>query len=103
MPITVVVVVEDQSILELRFRLPEASMTALEPGDTVTAKFEAVGAEAAAKVHRISPSIDQRTHTFEVIARIDNADGKLKSRMLARVLHLVRVKEVGSATDAPSE
>ena len=86
MPITVVLVVEDQSTLELRFRLPEASLAALQPGDEVTARFEAIGAEAPAKVHRISPAIDQRTRTFEVIARIDNADGKLKSGMLARVL-----------------
>ncbi len=60
-------------------------MTALKPGDSVTARFEAVNAERTARVHRISPALDLRTRTFEVIARIDNADGALKSGMLAVV------------------
>ena len=85
MPITVVLVVEDQSQLELRFRLPESALSALEPGDMVTARFEAIKAERPARVHRISPALDLRTRTFEVIARIDNPEGALKSGMLAIV------------------
>jgi RND family efflux transporter MFP subunit len=85
MPITVVLVVEDQSQLELRFRLPESALTALKPGDSVKARFEAIGAERTARVHRISPALDLRTRTFEVIARIDNQDGMLKSGMLAAI------------------
>jgi RND family efflux transporter MFP subunit len=85
MPITVVLVVEDQSQLELRFRLPESALTALKPGDPVVARFEAIGAERTARVHRISPALDLRTRSFEVIARIENADGALKSGMLAVV------------------
>ena len=85
MPITVVLVVENQSQLELRFRLPESAISVLSPGDSVTARFEAIGAERTARVHRISPALDLRTRTFEVIARIDNQDGKLKSGMLAVV------------------
>jgi RND family efflux transporter MFP subunit len=85
MPITVVLVVEDQSQLELRFRLPESALTALKPGDSVKARFEAIGAERTARVHRISPALDLRTRTFEVIARIDNQDGTLKSGMLAAI------------------
>ncbi|HTE50497.1 MAG TPA: efflux RND transporter periplasmic adaptor subunit [Kofleriaceae bacterium] len=85
MPITIVLVVENQSTLELRFRMPESALAAVAPGDEVRARFEAVGTEATAKVHRISPALDQRTRTFEVIARIANPDGKLKSGMLAVV------------------
>jgi RND family efflux transporter MFP subunit len=85
MPITVVLVVEDQSQLELRFRLPESALSALEPGDEVKARFEAVKLERSARVHRISPAVDLRTRTFEVIARIDNSDRALKSGMLAVV------------------
>ncbi|HWM84937.1 MAG TPA: efflux RND transporter periplasmic adaptor subunit [Kofleriaceae bacterium] len=85
MPITVVLVVEDQSTLELRFRLPESALSALEPGDSVTASFEAIKAERTARVHRISPALDLRSRTFEVIATIDNRDRKLKSGMLAIV------------------
>jgi RND family efflux transporter MFP subunit len=85
MPVTVVVVVEDQSTLELRFRLPEAALGAVAVGDTVGAVFEAIGAERTARVHRMSPAVDLRTRTFEVIAKIDNADGSLRSGMLAIV------------------
>jgi RND family efflux transporter MFP subunit len=85
MPVTVVVVIEDPSTLELRFRLPESALGAIKPGDTVAAVFEAIGAERTAQVDRISPAVDLRTRTFEVIATIDNKDGSLKSGMLAIV------------------
>jgi RND family efflux transporter MFP subunit len=85
MPITVVLVVENQAQLELRFRLPESAIGALKPGDSVTARFEAIHSERTARVSRMSSAIDLRTRTFEVIATIDNQDGALKSGMLAVV------------------
>jgi RND family efflux transporter MFP subunit len=85
MPPTVVVVIEDQSTLEVRFRLPEASMATLRAGDLVQLDFEAIKAKREATVHRISPSVDPRTRTIEVIARLDNRDGQLRSGMLAVV------------------
>lgn len=98
MPITVVLVVEDQSQLELRFRLPESALTAVKPGDSVKARFEAIGAERTARVHRISPALDLRTRSFEVIARIDNQDGSLKSGMLA----VVQLGSAKAAANAPA-
>jgi multidrug efflux pump subunit AcrA (membrane-fusion protein) len=72
----------------------------------VTARFEAIGAERTARVHRISPALDLRTRTFEVIARIDNPDGALKSGMLA-VIQLGKGKakaaETGGAASAAGE
>jgi RND family efflux transporter MFP subunit len=100
MPITVVVVIENQSTLELRFRLPESALSALAPGDKVIARFEAIGAERTATVNRISPAVDLRTRTFEVIANIENADGKLKSGMLA-VVSLPGGKEAAKAATVP--
>jgi len=85
MPPTVVVVVEDHSVLELRFSLPERALATLKVGDAVEANFTAIGVERAAEVTRISPSVDVRTRTVEVIAELDNADGSLKSGMLAAV------------------
>jgi RND family efflux transporter MFP subunit len=85
MPITVVLVIENQSTLELRFRLPESALSALAPGDTVGARFEAIKLDRTARVHRMSPALDLRTRTFEVIARIENQDLKLKYGMLAIV------------------
>lgn len=85
MPPSVVVTVEDHSVLELRFRLPERQVSAVKPGATVRATFSSIGVTRDAEVARISPNIDPRTRTFEVVAMVDNADGALKSGMLARV------------------
>lgn len=83
MPPTVVVVVEDQSRLELHFRLPESAVGSIHPGDQVTAKFEAIGLDRTAKVENISPAVDPATRTVEITALLDNGDGALRSGMLA--------------------
>lgn len=98
MPITVVLVVEDQSTLELRFRLPESALAAVAAGDQVAARFEAIGQDRSATVSRISPAVDLRTRTFEVVATIDNQDGKLKSGMLA----VVKLKPSGKPAELES-
>lgn len=85
MPPTVVVVVEDQSRLKLRFRMPESSLATLEVGAPVKVQFESVGQEREAKISWVGPTVDPRTRTIEYIAVLDNADGKLKSGMLAVV------------------
>jgi RND family efflux transporter MFP subunit len=85
MPPTVVMVVQDQSVLELRFRLPEKSLVEAKVGAPVTAKFEAVGITRQAKVSRIQPMVDPRTRTVEVVADLPNPDGALKSGLLAEV------------------
>jgi RND family efflux transporter MFP subunit len=85
MPPTVVLVVQDQSVLELRFRLPERSLTKIKIGDEITANFEAVGLKRGAKIARIQPSVDARTRTVEVVAEIPNPDGALRSGLLAAV------------------
>lgn len=85
MPPTVVLVIEDHSVLELRFSLPERALSSLKVGDAVSARFASIGVERTATVSRISPNVDVRTRTVEVIAELDNADGGLKAGMLAKV------------------
>ncbi|HEU5057593.1 MAG TPA: efflux RND transporter periplasmic adaptor subunit [Kofleriaceae bacterium] len=85
MPPTVVVVVEDQSKLELRFRMPEASLANLREGAPVVVTFEAIGETREAKISWVAPTVDPRTRTVEYVAVLDNPDGKLKSGMLAVV------------------
>ena len=85
MPPTVVVVVQDQSVLDLRFRLPEMALRALKTGQPITVRFEALGVTRQAKVSRINPTVDPRTRTVEVIASIPNKDGALRSGLLAQV------------------
>jgi multidrug efflux pump subunit AcrA (membrane-fusion protein) len=81
----VVLVVQDQSTLELRFRLPEKALAEIEVGDVVKANFEALGITREAKVARIQPAVDPRTRTIELVGEIPNKDGVLKSGLLATV------------------
>lgn len=99
MPPTVVVVVEDHSVLELRFRLPERSLRDLAAGDTVQARFSAVDLARAATVTRISPNVDMQTRTIEVIAEIPNEDGQLRAGMLAELAIGAPAEGAGSTTD----
>jgi len=85
MPPSVVLIVEDHSSLELRFKLPERSVGELAVGDDVRAEFAATGTPLTAKVIRISPNVDPRTRAVEVVAEIPNADGALKAGMLAKI------------------
>jgi RND family efflux transporter MFP subunit len=85
MPPTVVVIIQDQSVLDLRFRLPESALRGLKIGQPLTVKFEALGVAREAKVSRINPAVDTRTRTVEVVASIPNKDGSLRSGLLAQV------------------
>jgi RND family efflux transporter MFP subunit len=101
MPPTVVLVVQDQSVLELRLRLSEKSLIEVKVGEPVTAKFEALGITRQAKVSRINPSVDSRTRTVEVVADLPNADGALKSGLLAEV-ELGANERAEAPADAPT-
>jgi RND family efflux transporter MFP subunit len=85
MPVTVVVVVQDVSVLELRARLQESALRKLDGDSLLHVTIPALGAERTVKVKRINPAVDMATRTIEVVAEIDNADGSLKPGMLANV------------------
>jgi RND family efflux transporter MFP subunit len=85
MPATVVLVIQDQSVLELRLRLPEHALGQVKVGDVVTARFDALNAVRPARVTRINQAVDARTHSVEVVAQIPNPDLALKSGLLASV------------------
>jgi RND family efflux transporter MFP subunit len=95
MPPSPVVVIEDHSVLELRFRLPERSIVSIKPGDKLQARFTAAGFSKEIAVTRISPNVDPLTRTIEVIAELPNPDGQLKAGMLAEL-------DVGNAPAAPA-
>jgi RND family efflux transporter MFP subunit len=84
-PPTVVLVVQDVSVLELKVRLPERALRSLSQGSELTASFPALGTERVTKVKRINPAIDVLTRTVEVVADLDNKDQSLKPGMLADV------------------
>ena len=102
MPPSIIVVIEDHSVLELRFSLPEQDVATLATGDVVQADFTALGVAVESKVVRISPNVDPRTRTIEVVTEIPNEDGRLKAGMLATVRINGAVAEAAPAADAPA-
>jgi RND family efflux transporter MFP subunit len=85
MPPTVVLVVQDQSTLELRFRLPEEALATVKAGDPVSVHVTALGATRTARVRRLGATVDSRSRTVEVVADVDNSDRTLKPGLLAEV------------------
>lgn len=85
MPPTIVVIVQDSSVLELRARLPERSLKTLMPGSIIHVKLPAMSLTRDVPIKRINPSLDALTRSVEIIADLDNADGKLKPGMLAEL------------------
>ena len=84
-PVTTVLVIQDQSSLELRFKLPERALRYVRIGATVKARFDALGVDREAKIVRINSAIDPQTRTVEVVVLIPNQDGALKAGLLATV------------------
>jgi RND family efflux transporter MFP subunit len=95
MPPTTVLVVQDVAHLELRANLPENALSQLSPGSELKMTARSVGIERTVQVKRINPTLDPRTRTVEVVADVDNADGKLKVGMF------VDVGLAGAASAAP--
>jgi len=85
MPPSPVVILQDQSSLELKFSLPERSLTTIKPKDAVTVSIPAIGATRQATISMISPQVDPRTRTVQITAILDNQDGALKPGMMAEV------------------
>lgn len=85
MPPSPVVIVQDQAALDVKFRLSERALTAVSAGDAVTVRLPSLGQTRAATVARVSPMIDPRTRTLEVVATLDNCDAGLKPGLAAEI------------------
>ena len=77
MPPSPVLVIQDQSKLELRFRLPERALAVLGAKDAIHVTVPALGMTRDATIQRLSPAVDPTTGTIELIALLDNKDGAL--------------------------
>ncbi|HUQ03383.1 MAG TPA: efflux RND transporter periplasmic adaptor subunit [Kofleriaceae bacterium] len=86
MPPSPVVIVQDQSSLELKFRLPERTLTSVKTGDAVTVRLPSLTQVRRASVAQISPMVDPRTRTIELTAVLDNCDGGLRPGLTAEVI-----------------
>ena len=94
MPPSPVVILQDQSSLELKFSLPERALATIKPKDAVTVTIPSQGTTRQATIGQISPQVDPRTRTVQITAVLDNKDGALKPGMMAEVV-------LGDAPAAP--
>jgi len=85
MPPTTVLIVQDQSVIELRARVPETTLKHVREGELITAHFSAVEVTRPATVVRIQPTVDPQTRTIEIVADVDNGDNLLRPGMYVEV------------------
>jgi membrane fusion protein (multidrug efflux system) len=76
----------DDSVLIVRFFLPEEYFPRIRVGDPVTAVASATGFSVPGAVTRIGVVFDPASRTFDVWAEVDNAEGLLRAGMTAEVL-----------------
>lgn len=101
MPPSVVLVVQDIDALELRARLPESALRSVHEGSEIGVRFPSIDVSRRVKVKRISPTVDPRNRTIEVVADVDNKDHRLLGGMLAEVEYAQENGETASTPSAP--
>lgn len=100
MPPSVVLLIQEVDTLELRARLPETALRTVHVGHELSVTFPAIGETRETTIERIAPTIDARTRTIEIVAKLPNADGRLKAGMMAEVAY--GAPESAAAPAAPA-
>lgn len=85
MPPTIVLVIDDLSVIEVRVRVPELKLRELDIGTPVTVYFPALDHTLEVPITRIGNAVDSRTRTIELIIEVANPDMKIKSGMSVEV------------------
>lgn len=85
--------VEDLSRVKVVVAVPESDVSGLAPGDLARVLVGEPPSTREAEVRSVNPSGDPRSHTFDVRLDLDNADGRLKAGMFARVVFDRGVRE----------
>jgi len=101
MPPTVVIVLQDIDELDVYAQLPENVLASVRVDQKISVRFPSLDLVVEAKIARVSPAIDSRTRTLEIVARVDNANHKLKPGMMAEVVLDGATVDAGSVV-APS-
>lgn len=85
-PVTHLLEVQDVATLELEFSLPQEMLARVGAGTAVEFDAEGVpGVRGAAPVDVVYPAIDESTRSFRCRVIVDNAAGRFRPGMLARV------------------
>ncbi len=85
--------------LELIFTVPESDAAKLHPGQIINGRVGRCGEAFSGRVEALDPSVDAATRTLEVQGVVQNADGRLRPGMSARVR--VVVGSLGDAIMVP--
>jgi RND family efflux transporter MFP subunit len=84
-PAKVLVRLVDLSSLDVRVRVHERELSRIALGAKVVARFPSGKGQVEGAVQFISPEIDPRTRSAEVVARIPNPDGALRAGMFTEI------------------
>lgn len=85
MPVTVIVRLVDLSSVDVRVPVHERELSRIAIGNRVVATFPSIGESAEGKVTFISPEIEPKTRSAEVVTRIPNAEGKFRAGMFTEI------------------
>lgn len=76
----------DDSLLRVRFFLPEEQYSKIHAGDRIPVRVPALSETVSGVVSRLGAVFDPVSRTFDVWADVDNADDRLRAGMTADVL-----------------
>lgn len=83
---TEIVRVEDQSVMKIRFTLPQTDLAKIAVGQDVSAEIDALaGQRIVAKISAIDPAVDRATGLINLEATVSEGAEKLLSGMFARL------------------
>lgn len=83
---TEIVRVEDQSVMKIRFTLPQTDLAKIAVGQDVSAEIDALADQRiAAKISAIDPAVDRATGLINLEATVSEGAEKLLSGMFARL------------------
>jgi len=86
MPVTQLVEVQEVGVLELLFSLPQDLLRSVRPGTEVEFEVEGMkGSGGTGKIDVVFPAMDESTRSFRCRVLVDNAEGKYRPGLLARV------------------
>ncbi|MCD8351859.1 MAG: efflux RND transporter periplasmic adaptor subunit [Planctomycetaceae bacterium] len=75
----------DDTVLSVRFILPEAAFSSVSVGDPLTLCIPSLSLDVEARISRTGAVFDAASRTFDVWAEFDNADGVCRAGMTAEV------------------
>jgi membrane fusion protein (multidrug efflux system) len=94
--------VEAMNPVKLDFRLAEVALSAVKTGQKLNIDVDAYpGQRFAGEIYAIDPRVADATRSIGVRARIDNADGRLKPGLFARVR--LQIANKGDAIQIPEQ